>query len=75
MAEDKLIDFQDKARIEEAFMRRMETQGVNPKHKKYIELQAEFFLGACCALNIVIPPHWGIAIMSGRDIIEERRKE
>lgn len=71
----KKITPEDKERIEQVFMKRMETQRVKPNTKKYFEAQTEFFLGAICALEIDVPVHWGISMMSGRDIVEDKRKK
>lgn len=69
------MSIEERDRIESAFMERMKSQHIKHTSIKYYQAQAEFFVGVCVGLNIEPPPYWSICIMSGRDIVEEKRKK
>lgn len=64
-----MITSEEVHRIETTFKERCKMFSIKYKSKKFYELQAEYFIGAMTALNINFP-HWSIAIMSGREIID-----
>lgn len=47
---------------------------IKPGSKTYKKYQALFFKGAIAALG-EIPVVWGVCLMSGREIIEERKSK
>jgi len=57
-------------KVEETFLTILKTNNIKYKSKKYYEFQYIFFNGAIAILEEV-PPKWGIALMSNREIIEK----
>jgi len=62
------ITQQEKEKIEKGFINRCKSQKIKFKSKEFYKMQREFFCGAMTALD-VIPPHWNISIISGREIV------
>lgn len=59
--------------IEENFKQITEQLDIKPNTKTYGKYQGLFFSGAIAAIGET-PPLWGICLLSGRSIIEERNK-
>lgn len=70
-------------RIEQAWTNRAESQGYKPGSATYKKAQVEFFVGAMTAIDAFddtpdkgsdlsrnVPPHWVLAMMSGRDVVK-----
>ncbi len=69
------MDKEERDRIEDAFIARMDVLNVKVGSRKYYLAQVEFFVGVMVALKLLNYAPWSIMIIAGRDICENRRKE
>lgn len=67
-----MISKEEQQRIEDRFIELAKTNFFKVGSVKYKDAQVAYFQGAMTALNEV-PVLWGICMMSGRDIIQERK--